>query len=482
VSVSIETLLTIARQGIPFTAADGQAFVRLAVPSGGFCVLPVRSPAYRNWFFSRFFSRYDTLPSAGTYNLLLNHLEAQANDNPDNQRLSTFHRVGAGGDGPVPDRILLDLANPGREIVEISREGWQVNARASALLESSRSSRPLPVPVQDPDTEPSAPLQLLRSLLNLSSRADWLRCLSWLLAALRPPVGPFPILILRGPSASGKTFAARVFRALIDPSSAPLSPTPATSRDVLALAHQNWILAFDHISGLSPNLTDTLCRLTSGLGIAVRESSGVTSEPLLQYLKRPVLLTVTDRWRCPDDLAERALTVTCASLSPDRRRPETELFAAFHQARPAILAALCSAVSTALSRLPDIHTSGSRCPDALFWAMAAAPSLDCTAEELQQAFAPPRRFHPSVEAVRALLDSRPHWSGTAAQLFELVKPAVSCRTPKGISQQLRSRPADLAAAGIQLKFRRTSGGIRIIELGVASGDASNEKCPSDASP
>src|ERR1039458_3328026 len=52
-------LIEIARRGVPFTASDGQAFVRLGVPSGGFYILPVRSPAYRDWFFHEFFNLYD---------------------------------------------------------------------------------------------------------------------------------------------------------------------------------------------------------------------------------------------------------------------------------------------------------------------------------------------------------------------------------------------------------------------------------------
>ena len=94
--MNLTPLLDIARQGIPFTAADGQAFVRLPVPSsGGFYILPVRSPAYRDWFFYRFFNQHETLPTANAFHAILNHLEAQANQNEDYQRLAVFRRVGA---------------------------------------------------------------------------------------------------------------------------------------------------------------------------------------------------------------------------------------------------------------------------------------------------------------------------------------------------------------------------------------------------
>ena len=58
-------LIAIAHRGIPFTASDGQAFVCLNAPSSeGFYILPVRSRAFHS---------------------LLNHLEAEANHNLQNQ-------------------------------------------------------------------------------------------------------------------------------------------------------------------------------------------------------------------------------------------------------------------------------------------------------------------------------------------------------------------------------------------------------------
>jgi hypothetical protein len=274
-------LIAIARRGIPFTASDGQAFVRLNAPSpGAFYILPVRSRAYREWFFHQFYAQYDTLPTSRAFHSVLNHLEAEASHNQQNQRLAVWRRVGCRGGRLVPTQILLNLANPECEFVEISPTGWKTTAGAGVLLQTSRSTLSLPTPV--PPSPASNPLEALRSCLNLSSRADWLRCLAWLLAALRPD-GPFPILILQGPPGSGKTFAARILRSLIDPCTSTLIPIPSSVRDLLTLARHNWILAFDHLSALSPQLSDALCRLSSGLGATLREAVGPGAEPLQQY-------------------------------------------------------------------------------------------------------------------------------------------------------------------------------------------------------
>src|ERR1019366_9339943 len=119
-----------------------------------------------------------------------------------------------------------------------------------------------------------------------------------------------------------------------------------------AAARHNWILAFHPPSDLPPRLTDALCRLSSGLGATLRETAGPGAEPLQQYSKRPILLTVTGRWSCPPDLAHPA------------PRSEDSLSAVLQPACPGILAALCSAVAAALGRVNQIDPPSERCPDA----------------------------------------------------------------------------------------------------------------------
>jgi hypothetical protein len=477
---SLPYLLRIAGRGIPFTASDGQAFVRLAEPfSGGFYILPLRSPAFRHWFFFQCFSEYDSVPGSDAFQAVLNHLEAQAHHAGDNQRLAVWRRVGARGSDPLPREILLDLADPDRRFVTISAERWDTSAGENALFQTSRSTVSLPAPVL---ADPGPALAALRSCLNLPDRAAWIRCLAWLLSALRPS-GPFPFLILQGPAASGKTFAARVLRSLVDPSASPLTSVPLTVSDLLAVARQNWVLAFDHISTLAPRIPDALCRLSTGFGSALRETPRFEPEPLLQYYRRPVVFTATPRWSPPPELSERALIVRLPSIPPAKRRPESELLDVLGQSLPAILGSLCSAVSTALRRLPGLDHPPGRLPDAFAWILAASPALACPGEEcfteheIRDAFAAlvPRTLE---EAIRSLLDRQPRWSGTASQLFDLLSPLASCCSPKLLSEQLRDVAPALAAGRVTVKFRRTHG-VRFIELSREPGAAPCEIPPSD---
>jgi len=187
-------------------------------------------------------------------------------------------------------------------------------------------------------------------------------------------------------------------------------------------------------------------------------------------------------------LPERALVVTLPPLPPESRRPEAVFLETLHPAWPAILGALCSAVSralasgTALSRMPAMNQATGRHANALAWAMAASPALGCTEGEMQLAFAPPpphSRFgepHPIVAAVRHLFEQRRSFTGTAAELSDLLRPLLDPRTspqsPQSVLHHFKKCVLTLADSRIELKFRRLPGGNRIIDL-------STEPCDDD---
>jgi hypothetical protein len=455
-----DAFLRIAERGTPFTALGGRAFISVPAQSGGHLTFSIRSRAFRQFFFDQCFSLYDTIPTTHAFNAILHHLEAQAASDPHRCHIGVPYRVDSRGPFPTPEKILLDLANPEGQFVEITPEGWTVTSREGVPFETSSSTRPLPAPEQPNPQTSDSPLDTLRSALNLGapSSPDWLRCLAWLLAALRTH-GPYPILILRGPSGCGKSLAARILRSIIDPSAAPFTPLPSSSRELLTLARLNWVLAFDHVSTLTPQIADTLCRLTSGVGVAYRESGH--SEPLQLFLKRPIMLTVTDRWTPPPDLAARALTVTLPPLTEDTRRPDHEVANTIQQAFPAILGALCTAVSHALACPPRLTSSTTRHAATLAWAQAATPALNCTPRQMLEALDTPPPSDPFVDAVRAFSLRTPRWSGPAADLLKLLP---LCKTPRVLSKQLRESILPLADAGIDVQFHRLSGGARVIDL------------------
>lgn len=447
---------------LSFTSADGLAFVQVPAASfDGRRLLAVRSPAFRDWLFAQCYSLYQTIPTAHALSAVRSHLEAQAASDPARLNIRVSRRVSSRGYGPTPDSILLDLANPEGHFVEISASGWQTTAANDVHFETSRSTLSLPDPAPlTPDSPAAAVLDALRVTLNLGppNAPAWLRSLAWLLNAFRPR-GPYPVLVLRGPSGSGKSFAARILRSLVDPCTAPLAPIPPSARELLSLAQHNWVLAFDHVAALSPPLADTLCRLSSGTGIAFRDDPH--REPALLWITRPILLTVTDDFTPPPSLAARALIVDMPALSAQTRRTQEDLLAGLNRAFPLTLGALCDTISTILHAPLPAQPHPTRHADALAWAVAAAPALNCTADEIRRAFHPSPPSYPLVESVTAMLRRTPRFTGTATALAETLSLS---QTPKVLSAQLKLHAIDLADAGVHLDFNRRHGGVRTIDL------------------
>jgi hypothetical protein len=327
----VELLLNYTATATPFVSSTGQAFLSLPLDAFSQQVCSVYSPRIRDWLIAAFYRDHHQPPSPYALRQTIRTLAARANCS--GTSLSVQRRVAARGNPRQPDAILLDLANPHGEIVEITPHGWQITTDPAAPFLHSRGNIELPPPRQPPATSPQLLLSTLQRLLNFSA-ADSHRALVWLLAALQPQ-GPHPILVLDGPPSSGKSTAARMLRAIIDPSAAPLFSLRFSEPELLALAILNWILAFDHTGQVRPNISATLCRLATGATVREREK-GDDREPAVQELHRPILITAASGWNPDESLAERTLTIRLAPLSPSTRRTEAELFQEFETIRPTL--------------------------------------------------------------------------------------------------------------------------------------------------
>jgi len=335
-----EFLLNHSATASPFATTTGQAFVSLPLGAFSHQVCSLHSPRFRDWLIDAFYREHKEPPTDYALRQTIRTLEARALSNA--PRLAVHRRIAARGHPRHPDAILLDLANADGEIVEITPAGWQITTDPTAAFLHSRGNVELPQPTA------RAAACLLPPALNFATDADRLRLTVWLLSTFHPN-GPHPILVLDGPPGCGKSTAARMLRALIDPSAAPLLALTGSAQELLAIAQHNWILAFDHTGPVRPCLSDALCRLSTGAALFHRER-GDPREPLPVELHRPILVTTAAGWNPDDALATRAITVRLAPLTAETRRTESDLWTEFESARPQILGALCHATSAALAQ------------------------------------------------------------------------------------------------------------------------------------
>ena len=440
-------LLRHARAATPFTSEDGQPCASVPASLDSRHVLAIRSAAFRDWLTAAFYSEFETVPAPAAFRAVLRTLEARARYT-DFPRPKLNHRLGFEGDPFFPAGITLDLANSAGEVIEIDSHGWRIRDNMHHSFRQSLTTLALPrpsvphastaSPAISPPTAGAAPspgpaaIERFAQLFSLDPAAR-ARVLAWLLTALRP-AGPYPILVLHGPAASGKTLLARALRALIDPAPALIRRLPGRDQDFMRIAFENWILCFDDVCRLSPKIAESLCAVSSGDALRVPQPD--SRDALELEIVRPIILVAPQHdtngaWFPPRGLSNRTTTVRRKQVS--RPQPESALWSEFERLRPALLATLAQAVSTALHRIRDIEPPNvARFPDAAVWCSASAPALGLTENALVAALTDPLAVwtgsDPLGDALRALIAPHALWTGDAAALLDQLRsrPAPSC--------------------------------------------------------
>jgi hypothetical protein len=437
---------------------------------------PIRSKGFRHWIARQYYDVERGAPGAAALQAALAVIEAKAHFGAPERVVHL--RVG-GLDG----RLYLDLCDDKWRAIEIDTAGWRIIDSPPVRFRRANGMQALPVPVA------GGSIEVLRCFLNLKSQADFVLVVAWALAALRNR-GPYPVIALSGEQGSAKSTFSGIVRSLVDPNTAPLRALPREDRDLFIAANNGHVLAFDNVSGLPGWLSDTLCRLATGGGFALRQLYTDQDEVLFNGSK-PVILNGIEDCVTQPDLADRALFLTLEPIPEARRRPQAELNAAFEAERPRILGALLDAVVTGLNRLSETRLETlPRMADFALWA-AACESAFWPTGTFEAAYRTNRDeavdsvidADPVASTIRTIMSSRATWTGTASELLRVLILAAGERepkskgwpqTPRALAGQLRRAVTFLRKIGIEIKFSRDAGRtrarmIRIVAIDAAAG-------------
>ena len=156
----------------------------------------------------------------------------------------------------------------------------------------------------------------------------------------------------------------------VDLAIAPITGMPRSERDAVIAARTRHVLAYDNLSALPAWLSDTLCRLSTGVGYATRDLYTNDVEVVIET-SRSVILTGIGNPAVRGDLADRSLIVRLSPISDADRRTESELMAAFEEVRPLIFGALLDGLSEGLRRYGCVRLERlPRMADFCKWAVA----------------------------------------------------------------------------------------------------------------
>lgn len=445
----VDVLIDIGKQHGLFHSEDGTAFAR-----DGIAVYPIESTLYRERLMSIFLKLTQKGANRAAIRDALDTLTSFAKfDGPEHR---VWLRTGFNADKD----IIIDLGRPDWEMILITPTGHRSAVRVPNF-QRSRAMTALPLPLE-------SDFGRIWKYLNVKE-GDRPLVAAWLLAALRP-AGPFPLLILSGEQGTGKTSAARFLRKLVDPSASPVRAPPRDIRDLLVGAKNGWVLALDNLSTLSPELSDALCRLSTGGAIAERAYYTNTEEVLLE-IQRPVIINGIEDLATRPDLSERSLHIELVLITT--RRTEEELNTAFEQDRPHILGGLLDGVSLALRDYSEIEIDDlPRMADFTKWACAGLPALGYSADRflrslkanLSDGLAGGVESSPVGRVLVEFVRERRQWQGTSSELLALLgrEPEADPRSPawpkspKGLCGVLKRLAPALRSLGLEVTEGRTA--------------------------
>jgi hypothetical protein len=222
----------------------------------------------------------------------------------------------AGHDG----KVYVDLCNEKWETVEIGKEGWKIIPSDAIPVKFVRSNamNELPYPAR------SGSIEELRQMLTLpeeNSEESWSLILVWVMQALTPCEGDYPILVLLGGHGTAKSTYTEMLRELVDPAVVEHEHerTYHEVRQVYIDVTTSRVLALDNVSQLPDWLSDILCRVSSGGGFKTRSLFTNRDQEIFKG-KRPIIMNGISEVVKNSDILDRSLLVDLPPIPGSRRK------------------------------------------------------------------------------------------------------------------------------------------------------------------
>jgi len=241
--------------------------------------------------------------------------------------------------------IYINLANENWEVIQVTKDSWEVLKDSPVKFTRVINMQPLPVPLNRGN------IDNLWQYLNIPKKYRKL-VLAFILECFRPNT-PFPILVLYGTQGSAKSTTQEIIRMFIDPSTCNLRTAPKKSEDLLVAAANNWIVSFNNVSHLSSVQQDDLCSVATGGALSTRELYTTHQEASVN-IKRPVIINGIGDLVTAQDLIDRCIILELPEIKPKDRKTEEQIMLDFSKEYAAIFGALLDILVKTLQELPNV--------------------------------------------------------------------------------------------------------------------------------
>lgn len=382
-------------------------------------------------------------------------------------------------------KIYLDLCNDKRQVLEIGADGFKVLDESPVLFRRTDDMAEIPIPI----FENKPDYMRLGKYLNFDRLEDLNMIVAFILSSFRVNM-PKPILNLTGEAGSGKSTNTRIIRKFVDPAKQKNLLKKEIDMKELPLAAANqYLLAFDNLSGITKEGSDLLCVVSTG-GVMTARRLYTNSEEEIVDLKRAVILNGIDEISKRQDLVSRTIFIDTPKLREHEKKTEDEIWESFEKDYPYILGSLVNAISCGLRNKGADASSYPRMMDFGRFIADCSPSLDWEEGYWQTIYNDNQKIgvEQSIESdpfAAALVEMMEElakdkiymWQGTASELLKALAEHLSHEDtiynagwPKynQVKGRLRRISPSIATRGI-LWENRKSNGKRLIEIFIKTG-------------
>lgn len=349
------------------------------------------------------------------------------------------------------------LADDKLRVIEVMATGWKIVDSSPVKFWKPNAMHALPTP------QLGGNLDSLWKYLNIP-KDDQPLLLAWLLESFRSDT-PKPILNLCGIQGSAKSSTQNKIRQLIDHNAVNLRSAPKSIQDIFISAGCNWLISYENISHLSPQMQDSFCTLATGGGFATRTLYTNVEETIIDA-RRPVIINGIPHVITAQDLTDRTI---CLELPKIEYREEIELEKEWEQEKPFIFGALLDLFVRTLKNLPSVNLKKpprmadfTRLGEAMMIALGRAEGefTHLYREKLSESTYRALEASPAAVAIITMVES----SDTQTELIfygtmqTLLEKLITYRkdsenwpkSPRGLSDIIRRQIPALAQCGIDV--------------------------------
>ncbi|HEX8264723.1 MAG TPA: PriCT-2 domain-containing protein [Pyrinomonadaceae bacterium] len=437
-----------------FHTAEGECFASVQ-NAGHQETYKLSSRSFKDWLSYESYRQEGKTPNAQTMTDVIQTLTGKARF--DSPQTEVFLRV-----AEKDDAIYVDLCDETWRVVEITKAGWRVLNHSPVKFRRTKGMLALPEPL------PGGILTRLKDFINVCE-SDFVLVLAWLVGCFCYNK-PYPVLILHGEQGSAKSTTSRTLRRLVDPNKADLREKPKENRDLMIAANNGYVVAYDNLSSLSPELSDSMCRLATGGGFSTRELYSNDEETIFDVV-RPLILNGIEETVSRSDLLDRALIIECPRITEQSRKTEAECKSSFASEHGKLLGALFDAVSCALRELPNVKLERlPRMADFAKWACAAEPAFNLPGRTFLARYESNRATAHAVtldsspigKALVGFMQGKTVWQGTAEELRGLLTSGFDNgltgfpKTAKALGGAIKRLSPTLRANGFDITSQRAN--------------------------